>query len=189
MKNFPNTLALLVAAAIAASLPAHADPDVDAACETTADLLPPGGWGELDAELPHSAFRLAILPDMGRSPGNFVATVAKRATATIELSRPTRACRWELTVDECPAIADVAVAFEQLNIPVGKDHAAPLERIALHATAYSLRVRGTHGQRHAISYYSEFDNPILDFMNDARERLLACVPPSLQDFVDPPSNP
>ncbi|HRP76662.1 MAG TPA: hypothetical protein PKZ27_13755 [Rhodocyclaceae bacterium] len=83
----------------------------------------------------------------------------------------------------------VAAAFEQLNIPVGKDHAAELDRITLHGNTYRLQVRGTYGQHHSISYYSELDNPILDFMNDARQRLLACVPPSLQDFVDPPPSP
>ncbi|MDX9701049.1 MAG: hypothetical protein RBT55_15850, partial [Rhodocyclaceae bacterium] len=59
----------------------------------------------------------------------------------------------------------------------------------LHGNTYRLQVRGTYGQHHSISYYSELDNPILDFMNDARQRLLACVPPSLQDFVDPPPSP
>ena len=185
MKNF-HTLAIFTAAAFAACLPAHAAPDMDALCET--NQFDSGRDGS-QSELPYSAFRLVILPDMGRSPGNFIATITKHATATIELTRPTRTCRWELTVDDCPAIADVAAAFEQLNIPIGKDHAAPLEWITLHATTYRLEVRGTQGQRHSISYHSELDNPIAEFMHDARGRLLACVPQLLQDPVDPSTDP
>lgn len=186
MKSLSNTLALLLAGALAASAPAQADSVVDTACRTT-EFLPV--WEDTNAELPYSAFRLEVLPDSARKPGNFVATIAKRTTATIELTRPTRACRWELTVDDCPAIADVANAVEHLSIPVGKGHAAELDRITLHGTTYRLEVRGNGGQRHSISYYSEHDNPILDLMHDARERLLACVPPPLQHFVNPPSTP
>ncbi|MEJ1250475.1 hypothetical protein [Denitratimonas tolerans] len=185
MENVSNTLRILLAAGFAASTPAQADSVVDAACQTT-EFRPV--WEDTNAELPYSAFRLEVLPDSARTPGNFVATIAKRSTATIELVRPTRACRWELTVDDCPAIADVANAVEQLSIPVGKGHAAELDRITLHGNTYRLQVRGNSGQRHSISYYSDYDNPILDLINDARESLLACVPKSLQDFVDPPSN-
>lgn len=177
----PLLLSLLVAGA-----PVRADSIAHTACQTDPDLME---WDGSDSELPLGAFRLEVLPDSGRAPGNFVVTIEKRATATIELLRPTRACRLRLTVDDCPAIADVANAVEQLSIPVGKDHAAELDRITLHGTTYRLQVRGNSGQRHSISYYSDYDNPILDLMNDARERLLACVPPSLQDFVDPPPTP
>lgn len=183
MKNISNTLTILLAAAFAASLPAHADPGVDTACETT-EFFPE--WAEASPELPFMAFRLEILPVAGRRPGNFVATITKRSTASIRMLRPTRACRLELTSDECPAIADVAQAIEQLTIPIGKTYAAPLERITLHAPSYRLQVRGTNGERHSVSY-NDPDNPIADFMHDARERLLTCVPQAIQDFVDPPT--
>lgn len=189
MKNLSITQAILLATIFTASVPAQADLDVDTACQTTPDPVPPGGWGELDAELPLRAFRLAILPDAGRSPGFFVATISQHTTAIIELRRPSRVCRLELNHGECPAITEVAQAVEQLNIPIGKDHAAPLERITLHATTYILEVRGSHGWRHSVRYYGEHDNPIAGFMHDARERLLACVPQAIQDFIDPPSNP
>jgi hypothetical protein len=122
MKNLPATLAPLLAVAFASSALAHAYPDVDAACETR-QYVPAGE--DLDAELPHSAFRLEVLLDSGRLPGNFIATIAKHSTASIELMLPTRACRWEMTNENCPAIAEIAQDAEQLNIPIGKDHAAP----------------------------------------------------------------
>lgn len=186
MRNRLHTLPILLAAAFAASAPVHADSDVDAVCETNG-FLPE--WADPRPELPYSTFRLEILPDSGRKPGYFVATITRHTTATVELMRPTRACRLELTVDDCPAIADVADAVEQLDIPIGKGHAASLERIALHATTYRLQVRGPYLHRHSVSYYSELDNPIAGFMHDARERLLACVPQAIQDFIYPPSNP
>lgn len=187
MKPFHLLLTTLLTATFAAIVPVHAADPTYNSCQTTESLPPPGGWGELDAELPYSAFRLAILPDAGRSPGNFVATIVKHSTATIELRRPGRVCALTLGLDDCPAIGEVAKAVEQLEVGIAHQHAAEPDRIVLHGTGYQIQVRGSAGQRHSLYYYGEHDNPIASFLHDARERLLTCVPDSARDFIDSPS--
>lgn len=185
MKHLPDTRAILLAAAFAASFPAHADPEVDAACQTTEFSV---RLESANTELPHQSFRLEILPDSGRRPGNFIATITQKTTATIELIRPTVTCRIERTIEDCPAIAEVVHAAEQLTTSVVRNHAAPLTQITLHANTYRLQVRGTQGQHHLLSYSGEHENPIADFMRHARERLLTCVPSAIlrkRDFSSP----
>lgn len=177
----PLLVSLLVAGA-----PVRADSIAHTACQTDPDFME---WDGSNSELPLGAFRLEVLPDSGRAPGNFAVTIEKRATATIELLRPTRACRLRLTVDDCPAIADVVDAVERLRISVGENHAAELDRIVLHGTTYRLQVSGNYLQRHSISYHGDADNPIYELSQTARERLEACVPQSIRDFVNPPATP
>ncbi len=130
------SLALLMVLAFGRITSVLAQPAVDMACETS-EFFP--DWAETPEPVPPGTFQLQIQPDSDRATGNFDATIGS-GKASLRLLRPGRACRLELTIEDCPAIGDVAQAFEQLNVPIGQGYATAPAALQLHPTHYRLRV-------------------------------------------------
>ena len=82
-------------------------------------------------------------------------------------------------------MGDVTATLGDMMVPISPQHGAPLGAIALHATTYRLEVRGRGvGSGAFLTFYGEIDNPIRAFLVESREKLAACLPDDVAEYVD-----
>ena len=92
-----------------------------------------------------------------------------------------RTCTIRVPLDECPEAIKVRDRLTNLQIPIGYGFEG-LDRIALHATRYSIQFNGAEPNR--LSYFMP-GNPLGAPLEEAREALRECWRPAFEAALAP----